>query len=238
VRPGLAGEDVVVQLSHQHNNQVVAQESQTHSIEPRQPLALKKKLQLQPGNNLITITTLNRDALRDHQETETARLALEVTLVQKSRPPLIALESVLPQGLEKGRELTIEPGKIVRVHVPKIAIGGKIYAQEGEKLVKATRVTDPLTTATELARFAPGKDEKLLIHEEVTLQPGPQTLRFRAKTANSDEAERLVTVFYEPPVPALEVQVPQRGAVRYGEKASEEIELRAQFGEPGHPHAF
>src|SRR5207248_1019624 len=39
VRPGLAGEDVVVQLSHQHNNQVVAQESQTHSIDPRQPLA-------------------------------------------------------------------------------------------------------------------------------------------------------------------------------------------------------
>src|SRR5205085_987831 len=31
---------------------------------------------------------------------------------------------------------------------------------------------------------------------------------------------------------------PQRGAVQYGQKASEEIVLRAQFGPAGHAHPF
>lgn len=238
VRPGVAGEDVVVQLSQQHNNQVVAQENETHSIDPRQPLTFKKKIQLRPGNNLIEIATRNREALRDYQELESARLAFEVTLIKKSPPPKIVLDSVLPQGVEKGQALTLSPGKVTRVNVPKIAIQGKIEAQEGEKLVQANWVTEPLPQATELARFTPGKEGKLLINEAVTLQPGPQTLRFRAKTANSDEAERPVTVFYQPPVPPVEVITPQRAAVQYGDKEIKEIELRAQFSPPGHPHAF
>ncbi|HLJ95302.1 MAG TPA: hypothetical protein VKU02_19140 [Gemmataceae bacterium] len=237
-RPGLPDEAVTVQFSQRHENQVVAQQNETPALAPGQPLEIKRKFQLQPGNNLIEIVARNRDALPEYQETETARLAFEVTLIKKARPPLIVLESVLPQGSEKESEQSIEPGKTVLVHAPKIAIRGKIDAEEGEKLVKAERVTDPLPKATELARFASGKEGKFVINEEVTLQPGPQTVHFRAKTANSDEADRPITVLYQPPVPPLEVITPQRDAVQYGDKESEEIALKAQLAPPGHPYPF
>src|SRR5207237_1560599 len=134
--------------------------------------------------------------------------------------------------------LVLEPGKVVQVQVPKIAILGKIDAPEGEKLVKAEWVKEPQGNGIPLTKFAPGKDERFPIREEMALQPGAQTLRFRAKTANSDEAERFLTVFYQPPLPPVEVLSPQRDAVRYGAKESETIELRARLGSTGHPHAY
>jgi WD40 repeat protein len=234
VRPGLSGEDVRVQLTQQHNDELAVPESKTYTIDPRQPLTFKKKLTLQPGNNLIKILARNRDALPDYQEMETAQAALEVTLIKKSPPPLIVLESVRP--LDKQPELAIAPGKTVQVPSPKIVIRGKINAAEGENLVKAEWTQDPQTKATQLANFTPNKEKQLLINAEIHLQPGPQTLRFRAQTATSDEAEKSVTVYYQPPLPPVEVVAPQRGSIRYGEKEGQEIELRARLGPTGHPY--
>src|SRR5262249_46398394 len=183
-------------------------------------------------------TARNRNApANNNEDAEASRLAFEVTLIKKSPPPLIVLESVVPQGSDK-EELAVEPGKPVLVHVSKIAIRGKIDAQEGEKLIKAERAIAPAAKATELAGFASGRTGKFAFNEELALQPGTQTLRFRAKTANSDEAERLATFFYQPLIPTLEVIEPQRGSVQYGDKEPEEIALRAKFDPTAHPHPF
>jgi WD40 repeat protein len=237
IHPALTGEDVQVIFAQRHNNEFIVQEKNAYSIDARQPLAFTKKLTLRPGNNLIEIVAQNRNALHGHEEVETARLALEVTRVQKSPPPLIALDSVLPGEGGKGKQdLAIEPGKIVQVQVERIIIRGTIDAAEGEKLVKAEWMKGSLPPATELADFRPGKDTKLPINVNLTLQPGPQTIRFRAKTAGSDEAEKSITVYYQPPLPPVEVVSPQPGDIRYGAKETEEIVLQARLGRSDHPH--
>src|SRR5262249_48732804 len=66
-------------------------------------------------------------------------------------------------------------------------------------------------------------------------KPGPQVLRFLAKTATSPEEERTVTVEYQPLVPQVTISSPRSGDSFKGEDESSSIELQAAFGSVSGP---
>jgi hypothetical protein len=191
---------------------------------------------LRPGNNLIEIMAVNDGALPGREAAETGRLALEVTLAEKVCPPLISLEGVLPEGADESERQPVQPGKPIVVHAPKVVLLGKIEAQE--HLVKCECTPGPSAKATKLAGFVSGKVKNLLLRELVLLQPGPQTVHLRARTATSDEAERSVTLDYQPELATVVITEPRREAVYYGDKETEVIPLKAQLRLPAERHPF
>jgi hypothetical protein len=97
------------------------------------------------------------------------------------------------------------------VDVPRVRIVGEIEA--ADKLTSATwAVGEPV--AGEKRNLLPGeKQTRLAIQHEVTLtEPGkPFKLRFQARTAASDEAERQVVLLYQPRLPEVRLTAPVDG---------------------------
>jgi hypothetical protein len=190
---------------------------------------------LRPGRNLLEVVAVNRDAAAGQQDLETDRLSLEVTLKEKARPPLIALTGVLPAGAKEEQSLPVQPGEPVRVSTAGVRLVGNIGADQA--LTKAEWLKDGAARATPIEGFEPNKKE-LKIGQDVELTPGEQRFRLRAMAGNSDEAETVVTLFYEPPVPAARLTAPQEGEVRRGEQETEEVVVRARLDLPRPLHPY
>ncbi|HEX4592179.1 MAG TPA: hypothetical protein VH120_19755, partial [Gemmataceae bacterium] len=82
----------------------------------------------------------------------------------------------------------------------KVRIHGRISAAEA--LSQAQLDNRPLTT------FRPNTSREFAIDEEVSLKPGEQELRFRAKSENSAETETRLTIDYRPALPLLTLAEP------------------------------
>jgi WD40 repeat protein len=225
VRTGLPGEGVRVRWSQTVNDKVVAEES--HSFGPGQDEAreIEQTFRLRPGANLLVVSAVNAGAPAGNRALETERLAVEVTLIQKAAPPRITLDRVQPGTGGEGRSAAIEPGQTVRVHVPQIVLVGKIEAEEG--LVRAEWLRGEAGKPLPLSGFKPGS-KKADIREGIHLEPGRQTLRLRAKTAGSDEADRVIDIDYQPPVPAVVITSPLNGQVEDGDGPTKEVVFTAQ----------
>jgi len=236
VRPGQPGEDVVISISHMQGDRSLLAETKTHTIDPDRPLVLRKDIKLLPGSNLIEVTAVNQDALRLFEDAETSRLVLEVALIEKARPPLIILENVLPSGTVKG--LPAEPGKVIRVAASKLVIAGKIQAPGSENLDKAEWGKPGTPGRQELTGFMKNKAREFTFKEDVLLQPGVQTFRFFAQTANSDEAERSVTLDYQPPVPTASLTSPATGFVVHGVRDTATILVKGRLSLPAERHSY
>jgi WD40 repeat protein len=235
VRPGQVGEAVSVNTTHKHKDQTLLAETATQVIDPDRPLTVRKDLKLQPGKNYIELVAVNQDALRGYEASETSRLVLDVTLVQKAKPPSITLAAVQPEG--QAGKLPVELGKSVRIDIPKIMVLGTIEAAGEEDLARAELARDPVAPVA-LTDFRPGESKKLTVRQVVQLRPGAQTLRFLAQTATSDEAEYTLTVEYQPQLPAVVIAAPARGEILYGEKDTGAVQLQARLGLPAERHPY
>jgi WD40 repeat protein len=233
LRAGAAGEPVAVRRTQTVRGQVEDKKEEVVAADPEEPTTLTYDFRLRPGRNLLEIVAVNQKALANFEEAETARLAVEVTLIEKAAPPVITLDGVAPDGAPRGRLLAVRPGRPVRLTVPGARIRGKVEAKE--ELVKAERAKGDAAAAP-LASFEAGRKE-LTIDEAVKLEPGPQTFTFRAKTAASDEAEAAVTLDYQPPVPTAHLVPPADDKV-YGEKDAGETKLEAELTLPDPLHPY
>jgi WD40 repeat protein len=233
VLPGLPDEAIKLALRHEHKNKRLRDETKAPA---KGPVAINESFTLQPGSNLIELFAVNEHAVPGHEELETRQLALDITLVKKTAPPVIAIEAVLPDGLSGNERLNVELGKAVLVRVPKIQILGKMVA--AENLTKAEWIKEPSPKATGLDGFAANKGKEWTIREQTQLVPGPQTFRFLARAGTSDEAERTVTIYYQPPVPGLVSLEPRRGLVVSGDKDTAEIQLRGKISLPSDRRPF
>jgi len=227
------GEDFKVQIRHAHGDKTLFDDSKIHSAGQNQPVAIKKQLRLQPGNNLVELVAVNQNALHPFEEEETRRIALEITLVNKARPPLIVLDGVTPGEHAADQRIAIEPGRPALVRVPRIRISGRIEA--AEELIKAEWVKLGSSTASPLP-IQDSDKRKATIGTEVTLEPGAQKLRFLARTATSDEAEREVALFYQPLTPTVTLVAP--AALQFGEKESGELSLQGRLRLPADRRPF
>ena len=193
VYPGLASEAVQVALHHWHDQKDWLAESSTHTIDPDRPLEIARRLQLRPGDNLLEVVAVNRDAPHGQEATETGRLVLSVVFsVQKARPPDISLTGVRPLPPAEGKALTVEPLQPVVVHAPVVRLEGKIQASE--TLLQAEWDQRNAARTAGLAGFEPNKVKAFTFQEQLTLQPGLQTFRFRAQ----DGDQRRVEVYPDP----------------------------------------
>ncbi|HJT76705.1 MAG TPA: hypothetical protein VJ739_05840, partial [Gemmataceae bacterium] len=221
VKAAAAGEDVRVTVTQMHNGAKVDTHTETAAVGPDKPLALDREVTLKPGYNRIEIVAANKDALAGHEDMETDRAALEVTLVekQKARPPVIALGAVTELGNGDERQ-EVEPGKPVLVRSPRVRVSGSVKA--GENLTVAEWLQDGAKEATRLTGFDPDKKaaKELDIAQELRLRPGEQAVRFRARTATSDPAEAVLSLYYRPAVPFVEMQPLETGPVLRGEQDS------------------
>jgi WD40 repeat protein len=233
VRPGLPGEAVTVHLTHQHGGAVLARRK--YALVEGKPPALEP-LTLKPGYNLIEMVAVNRDALPGDEAAESTRLPLEVTLIEKAPPPLIAL-AILP-GADEAGKLAVEPGQRVVVHAGRVRLLGQVKAAS-EDLARVEWAEGKAGKAASATGFVAGKGNEFTVREDVAdLKPGAHTFRFLARTATSDVAERELTLFYQPPLPRVLVVAPGDGETIADEKDLDTYKVEARLIPTGDPHPY
>jgi hypothetical protein len=147
---------------------------------------------------------------------------------------LISFQGVTPLEGDKPARQSIDQSLVVSV--PRVRLEGTIKAEE--KLLLAEWFLAAAKGAP-LSGFSTGKSAEVGINEEVTLQPGKQTLRFRAKTASSDVAERVLTLEYRPALPVVTLDKPPRQLLADKElKETVVLPLRGRVSFPADRQAY
>jgi len=193
------------------------------------PQAITKKLALREGNNFIKVVAENEPALAGFEEQE--RSVLTVNVAYKPGAPSVVFDKIEPlDGDEPG--VKFEPGQRVVVNVPRVRLLGEIRA--GANLTAAAWDRGEKSERANLLDFQPGK-AKVPFAQEITLQPGVQTVRVLAKTAESQEGVETVTLLYRPQLPRLVLDAPEPVLREDGDKDSKEISLAGKLLPPEAP---
>lgn len=234
VLAGVVGEDVRLTIRHQHGGAEVETNTQTLAA-PKAgtdgAVRLEHRLKLRPRNNLVEVIAANAGAAGAGRETETSRLILQIFYVQKAKPPTIAFREVLPlNGGDAETALTLDSSRPLVVGTPEVSLTGTIKADEA--LAEAVRDRGTAEDVIRLDGFEAGKRGEFSFRERIPLEPGTQTIRFRARTTSSDEAERTLTVEYRPLVPSVLFTSPQGGEVLDGADETRAIEVRGRLELP------
>jgi WD40 repeat protein len=227
VVPG-EGEPAEVRVVHRHDGKEVSAEK---PVIAKAELKIDQLMKLQPGLNQIRVTARNQGAAAN-DAAEADVLAVEV--LYKTARPLISLNSI--QTAIDAPPLRIDadqPDKPIVVDVPKIVLNGEVEA------------LDDLTTAAwvqggQRQPLALNKQKRLPIKQEIALaEPGkPVQVRFLAKTAASEEAERTVTLVYHPRLPEVRLSSPVDGQPFVQGKDAQRIKLEGRVVWPEARHAF
>ncbi len=183
-RPGAFGQKIKVTLKH--------------GDDPPKEVgtAVKQTVKLRPGENRLEVLAENDGAVPETRDHESAVERLVVVYSPPAAAPAVVLESVQPAETNPPAE-----GRPVVVRRGKVRVRGRVTA--GEELTEATRDGRPLP------RFDAGKHKEFAFDEELTLKPGEQQVRFRAKTATGPAAERVLTLDYRPELPAVALTAPR-----------------------------
>jgi WD40 repeat protein len=193
VRSALAGQEVRVSLRQNKG-------------EPS-PLGLRvdQTVDLEPGENLIVLQADNKDALPGFEQFERDQKTLVVDFHRRPGPELL-IRTVEPfaAGRTSGPTypVAVEPGKPVVVHYSTVLVRGTVKAPEKLKRVD---VTDPKGKV--VAQAEPATPE-FTLDQKLSLEPGEQSFRFRAESANTEPTEQRLTLVYQPPLPELRVTAP------------------------------
>lgn len=201
VRPA-KGEDVRVDLS-QSNPKL------RRPLRWNEASEIDRRLTLQPGENLIQLTAVNKAALAGEEEHETSRLAVAVVYEppQAKAPPQIDIDRIVVPG-EQSTELKFTPGTPLVVNEPVVRLVGKIQADA--KLQQATWAIAPGGELHAFKAFSAGKSMVEVDDPLPALKPGVHTVRIQAKTDDSDPAETVITFDYRPRLPTLTLVRPDR----------------------------
>jgi WD40 repeat protein len=198
------GQTVRVSLAHRHNGKDVAVEK---PWDVKEATKIDKALKLKPGTNQIKLLARNEGAGDDDAEADW--LTVEV-LYEKA--PQITLTAIEP--LPNGTAVRLDPSRLDKptvVDVPKVRIVGEIEALE--KLTAASWAQGEPDKDEKRTPLPLGKDNRLVIAQEVTLPKVGQAVKFRfyARTAAGPETERSVTLEYQPRLPELVLTAPVEG---------------------------
>ncbi|MBL8796268.1 MAG: hypothetical protein JNM56_20380, partial [Planctomycetia bacterium] len=227
VVPG-EGQPTEVRVVHRHNGKELSAEK---PVIAKAEYKIDQPLKLEPGLNQIRITARNQGAAVD-DAAEADVLAVEV--LYKTARPLISLNSI--QTAPDAALLRIDadqPNKPIVVDVPKVSILGEVEA------------LDDLTTAAwvqggQRQALTLNKQKRLPLKREIALgEPGkPVPVRFLAKTAASEEAERIVTLVYHPRLPEVRLGAPVDGQPFVEGQDAQRIKLEGRVVWPEARHAF
>jgi WD40 repeat protein len=204
VTPG-EGHVAEVRVVHRHDGKDLLPDKPT---EAKTIARIDQTLKLEPGLNQLRVTARNKDAPADSSESD----FLTVEVLYKTARPLVTLSAVQP--LPAGPPLTLDPDRPDRpvvVDTPRVRLVGEIEA--ADKIAVATWASGERAAGEKRTPLAGEKTTRLAVAQEVTLaEPGkPFKVRFQAKTATSDEAERAVVLLYQPALPEVRITSPSPG---------------------------
>lgn len=135
-----------------------------------------QKIQLEPGENVVRLWAVNRDALKGFEEQETTERTLVVLF--KPEGPRLTLRAVRPL-LPGAEDMPLPPGRTVVVPASRVRLVGTLTAGARIERLEVRRGTDTL------AAFQPGAQEVDLDRKELELKlsPGQQDLQLWAQIA-------------------------------------------------------
>jgi WD40 repeat protein len=188
VRPGAPGQAFDVHLSH--NGKEISPDAKVDGD-------LQVPIVLEPGQNTVEIVAVNRGALAGFTPLETEKQTLSI--FYRVEGPL---NLIVREVLVSDQRVPVDPRKPLVVVAPRIRVRGEIRADADLADAGWEKLQSKPPRAKQLADFRPGAAQEVAINEELILDPGLQTFRFRAKTAGQSR-EQLLTVDYRPPVPEL-----------------------------------
>jgi hypothetical protein len=182
-------------------------------------LQIDESISLSPGENVLELQATNEGALQGYEEFESDRRSVVLVFEPKDAPQIGLVSLAMPSAL-----VAVDPGRPATVDSPKVRLKGRISA------------TEPLTTVTlndkPLGGFRPNAAGEFAIDEEIALTPGSHELHFRAKTANSAEAETRQTIVYRPALPVLTLTDPDPDRIMIEGKDAQEVELKGSLSPP------
>ncbi|MCS6853002.1 MAG: hypothetical protein NZ700_17740 [Gemmataceae bacterium] len=228
VQPARPGLEVQVRLSQRHQGKELLTADQQLT-----GLRIDRTLRLPPGDSVIEVVAVNKDALASHEEWETRRLSIVVHRPEPVPAPRVVLERVVPA---RGAAPAVEPGRPVVVAERRVRIVGRLEATQ--ELTQAGWARGERGPVQPLTRFEPGKHKTWAIDEQLTLEPGRQIVRVVARTALSPEAEGRLVVEYRPPLPEAIVLGPANGLTLYEGRDPGVVELVARLVRAADPQPF
>jgi WD40 repeat protein len=240
IEPKLPHEEVCVTLRHWYHGQEVKADSKTEifpaeKVKEGEPLDFKQQLTLLPGENEIKVEAVYSNAPADGRE-EPGLLSLSIFYF-KAKPPEIAFEKVNLAPEKEGGELrAVDPSRPVVVSVLDLRLLGTIKAdKELLREAQLDQLGRGVKTRAKLSKFEPDKKVTFEFDERIKLEAhdGAQTIRIRAKTKSSDEAECSLTFQYRPPLPVVNITQPRDGQVFPGPDDKRTISLRGKLEERG-----
>jgi WD40 repeat protein len=206
VSAGRPDQAVQIRLTQKHAGEQV-HANQWQLKEGAAALELTDKLKLKPGENTIEVVATNVGAAKGNDELETDRQAWVIHYIPpavKVAPPRITLLRVVSGLAGEPVVERIQTGKPVVVTSNTIRVEGRIDADEA--LAEAR--WSVAGKAKALTQFA--AKPKLPFTQAIELQPGSQTVTFRAKSGNSAEASAELELEFRPPLPRLVLRGPEQ----------------------------
>jgi WD40 repeat protein len=236
IKAKVARENIVVAIHHRHEGGQEKPYTQTlpgRDSDDDQAIPFKQRLKLRPGNNEVEVIAVPSGVPAEERERETGRLILSVFYHFKAKPPTIAFRQVIPIfGTKKEEPLTVDSSQPILVQVPDVNLIGRIKAVD-EPLTEALWDTGKSTTATRLNRFEPGKHIEFSFEQRLSLKPGKQIVRLRARTKHGEEVERRLTLEYRPPLPVVSaITAPRDGMVFEGDEETKEVAVQGSIQFP------
>lgn len=187
------------------------------------------ELSLTPGRNDLELVAINEGALPGYEifETSHAPSDLRVVLMIPDKPT-ITLTSLTADGRR------LDPGSLIEVQTPQVQIRGTAAAPPGSKLkvckiLVQPRVPQRPDAAVKELTFASAVGSGTFeMAQDITLQPGEQSVRLIAGTAGGNEEVPALRIVYRPPLPDVTVEQPAETTLIYAGEASRTIRLQAR----------
>lgn len=220
-----------IQLRHVHEGKEV----EAPSWNAEEPMKVKRKLTLKPGENIIDLKAVNAEALQGHQQQETESRRIVVYYEQEPAPAAdIELSHVTAGDVRKRSEsLPIDASRPLVVDRPEIHLHGKIAAEE--PLAVSELRKEGAAEARRVTGFQPMLKKSVALNEKLALEPGVQTYHVYAKTATGGMRRAEVKIEFRPPLPDAVLLSPSDGTVFQQGRDPQEVTLKAQLRWP--PHA-
>ncbi len=219
-----------VRFTHTAGSKQVA----TKQLAGQGRLAVEQAVELQPGDNTITLSAVNAaaDAAdKDHERTIVVR---RITFNPEATPPPdLRIDLVTADGAIS-HPLASDLGAPIVVDAPAVRLRGTIKADK--PLVDAAWSRGDKQQA--LSGFQKGTQTKLEVDQPVTLEPGLQPLRVSAQSERSVGTAVSLSVDYRPRLGEVFLIAPNDGAELIEGRDARRVTISGRIGPVPEKHPF
>lgn len=187
-------------------------------------ITVEQAIELQPGDNTITLSAVNVGA--DANDRERTVVVRRVTFNPEATPPPDLKINLVTADGEVRRALGTDLGTPLVVEVPEVRLLGTISAEK--PLVEAAWSLGDKQEP--LAGFRKNVDAKIEIDQAVTLEPGLQQLRVFAQAEGSVSTEVSLGVEYRPRLGEIFIAGPRDDAELIEGRDSRRVKITGRIG--------